>query len=192
MSSRQNGQQDDQRRNETPLVSESCLCIRSIPAFGTTASVAVTDSRVLDHAEALLACEIDAMDDAASRFRPDTEVSRLRYADGGAIRVSPLMFEAVAVAVAVAEWTGGAVDPTVGRCVEALGYDRDFPEIHAPFGSKRPTCTAPGWRSIQLDHKGRTVRVPRGTLLDLALRPKPCPPTVQRRPSHVSPARELS
>jgi thiamine biosynthesis lipoprotein len=139
--------------------------VRSMPAFGTTATVAVTDLGAADQAEDLLACEIASMDLAASRFRPDSEVSRLREAGGRETRVSPLMLEALAVALAVADWTGGAVDPTVGRCVEELGYDRDFSEITELQGLS--VVRAPGWRTVELDLHRRTVRVPRGTLLDL-------------------------
>src|ERR1700722_5700066 len=101
--------------HKKPAPSGTGPAVRSMPAFGTTAVVAVTDPNVADHAEELLACEISAMDLAASRFRPDSEVSRLRRVGSIATPVSPLMFEALGVALAVAEWTDGAVDPTVGR-----------------------------------------------------------------------------
>jgi FAD:protein FMN transferase len=114
------------------------VAVRSMPAFGTTATVAVTDHRVCDEAVAILAFEIAEMDVAASRFRPDSEVRRLSVHGCTAVRVSPLLFEAVAIAVAVAEWTGGAVDPTVGRSVEALGYDRDFGQMRLIGKSSRP------------------------------------------------------
>jgi thiamine biosynthesis lipoprotein len=87
------------------------------------------------------------------------------------------MFEALCVALAVAKRTDGAVDPTVGRSVEALGYDRDFsmiatPGIATPHGvhTSREELTpvaAPGWRTIELDLQRRTVRIPPGTLIDL-------------------------
>lgn len=158
---------DETTENETLTPSEGGLALRSIPAFGTTATVAVTDPSTADQAEDLLACEIVAMDNAASRFRPDSEVSTLRNARGAATRVSPLMFEAVVVALAVAEWTDGAVDPTVGGCLEALGYDRDFSQVQTTTANEQLLCGAPGWHSIVLDHNRRTVSIPRGTLLDL-------------------------
>ncbi len=150
---------------------------RSIRAFGTTATVAVTDAETLDHATLLLANEVEEMDRAASRFRPDSEVTALSRAGGSPVRVSPIMFESVLVALSVAQWTDGAVDPTVGRLMEDLGYDRDFAEIaqtpapprYAPPRertdpeARRQVC----WRSIEVDHEERTVRVPDGVLLDL-------------------------
>ena len=50
--------------------------------------------------------------------------------------------------------SGGAVDPTVGGAVEALGYDRDFAEVPA-IGERlgaRPV-PAPGWWLIELDDR---------------------------------------
>lgn len=142
---------------------------RTIPAFGTTATVAVTDAESVGDAVALVAWEIEEMDLAASRFRPDSEVCALAAADGERVRVSELLFEAVSVAVAVCEWSGGVVDPTVGRCVEALGYDTDFADISDVSGSRapRPHVACTGWRSIELDAAERTIRVPAQTLLDL-------------------------
>src|ERR1035437_8624509 len=60
--------------------------------------------------------------------------------------------EAVSVALAAAQWTGGRTDPTVGDALISLGYDRDFaaidPERREPHGSPAP---APGWRMVRLD-----------------------------------------
>ena len=149
----------------------------SMRAFGTTATVAVTDPQVIDHASCLLAYELEDMDLAASRFRPDSEVSRLSRAGGAPMRVSPLMLESVLVAMSVAQWTDGAVDPTVGRSMEALGYDRDFSKIAdlamdrqtRKSSRRRPVRVRPavGWRCIEVDLSTRTVRVPDHSLLDL-------------------------
>jgi thiamine biosynthesis lipoprotein len=154
---------------------------RSIRAFGTTATLTVTDPHALDHAATLLAYEIEDMDLAASRFRDDSEVSMLSRAGGSPMSVSPLMLEAVLVARSVAQWTDGAVDPTVGRSIEAFGYDRDFATItrldgetkrtpttgHEPVGQCPAAGPAVGWRSIEVDIDKRTVRVPEDVLLDL-------------------------
>ncbi len=150
---------------------------RSMPAFGTTATVVVTDAEAMQHATLILASEIEEMDRAASRFRPDSEVAALSRAGGSPVRVGSLMFESVLVALSVAEWTDGAVDPTVGRLMEDLGYDGDFAGMAET--SERPR-SAPNrelvdarnrrqacWRSIEVDFEKRTVRVPDGVLLDL-------------------------
>ena len=92
----------------------------------------------------------------------------LNASAGGRVRVSPLLFEALEVAVEAARATGGAVDPTVGAALERVGYDRDLADI-APDGPPLPDGWAPGadWRSIVLDGATRTVLVPGGVRLDL-------------------------
>ncbi len=136
-------------------------------ALGTTVTLAVTDTEVLSAAEAVLRDELDAIDRACSRFRPDSEIWRL-YRDGRPVQASPLLYEAVSIACAVAERSGGAVDPTVGNAVEALGYDRDFSDVPALGGPLvMAPVPAPGWWLIELDDKARSVAVPRGVRLDL-------------------------
>jgi thiamine biosynthesis lipoprotein len=136
-------------------------------ALGTTVTLAVSDVDDLDAAEAMLRDELEAIDRACSRFRSDSEIWGL-YRNGGPVPASPLLYEAVSVACAVAELTGGAVDPTVGGAVEALGYDRDFAEVAAIGGPlvTRPV-PAPGWWLIELDDRTRSIAVPGGVRLDL-------------------------
>jgi len=144
------------------------LTTRSFRALGTTADLVVTDPEAADAARRRLRAELDAVDLACSRFRPDAEVWALTRAEGRPVRVSALLYEAVRVACDVAERTGGAVDPTVGRAVEALGYDRDFAAV-APTGDPLDVVPrrAPGWWRIELDADAGTIRVPAGTLVDL-------------------------
>jgi thiamine biosynthesis lipoprotein len=125
---------------------------------------------VVVEAARLLHATLDAVDAAASRFRPDSEVCLLqRSADGHTpAAVSADLCEAVGIALRAARLTGGAVDPTVGDALCRIGYDRDFAlmgeDISGPGGGTLP---APGWRSVLLDPVGSTVTMPTGTLLDL-------------------------
>jgi len=141
--------------------------VTHLRALGTTVTLAVDRHRTLAEAEDILRDELDAIDRACSRFRSDSEIWSL-YAHGRAVRVSPLLHQAVVVALTVAERTGGAVDPTVGLAVEALGYDRDFAAVAAlgPALDTAPTA-APGWWCVELDHRRRTIRLPPGVHLDL-------------------------
>ncbi|HXX89941.1 MAG TPA: FAD:protein FMN transferase [Acidimicrobiales bacterium] len=152
----------------TPAAAPGHLVLRSMRALGTTATLVVTDTAVADEAVAVLRQELDAVDLACSRFRRDSELWNLARDDGGDVVVSPLLFEAVRVACAAAERTGGAVDPTVGRAVEALGYDRDFAAV-APTGDPLDLVPrrAPGWWRIECDPVRSSVRVPAGVLVDL-------------------------
>lgn len=140
----------------------------TFPALGTTASLVVTDDRLLADAERLLRAELAAVDAACSRFRPDSEITWLHEQAGNEVTVSPLLAEALDAALRAGRLTGGLVDPTVGRAVADLGYDRDFDDVVTdnplPAATPRP---APGWWRVTLDVANRTVRLPRTVGLDL-------------------------
>ena len=88
-------------------------------------------------ARELLEADLLALDLACSRFRPDSELVAVGNVARGAagpvtVSVSPLLAEAVAVALRAAQLTDGDVDPTVGGVLADLGYDRDFAELTPP------------------------------------------------------------
>jgi FAD:protein FMN transferase len=68
----------------------------------------------------------------------------------------------------VARRSSGAVDPTVGNALAALGYDADLDEVRrrppAPPGALGRVA---GYQHVQLHPRTRSVRIPRGVLLDL-------------------------
>lgn len=134
--------------------------------WSTTARLVVTDPAALPAARRIVCAELAAIDAAASRFRQDSEIQRLRSAGGRATRISPLLAELVAAACDAAERTGGDVDPTVGNALVRLGYDRDI-SLLGISGAAVPVVVAPavGWRAIRLE--GRSLTVPDGVLLDL-------------------------
>ena len=141
-------------------------------ALGTTAVLLTADPARADDALLILRAELAAIDAACSRFRPDSELSRANTAAGnGPVPVSALLAEAVEVALRAAELTDGAVDPTVGPAVVALGYDRTFAEVAARPPENTEPATAPrpaaGWRSVRWDPALRLLRLPAGTTLDL-------------------------
>jgi thiamine biosynthesis lipoprotein len=138
------------------------------PALGTTAGLLVSEASAMPTALSILRAELAAIDEACSRFRPDSELARVNAATGNQVPVSPLFAEAVDVALRAARLTAGRVDPTIGTALRLLGYDRDFSRVH-PAGppltvSIRPV---PGWRLVWVDRASSTVRVPKGVELDL-------------------------
>jgi FAD:protein FMN transferase len=132
-------------------------------ALGTLVHLVVTEPARLPEARQLLGDDLADVDAACSRFRADSEVRALQ---GGQQKISPLLAEAVAVALRAAELTGGDVDPTVGAAMSAIGYDCDFEKIE-PERSKTGLTVrrVPGWRQVRLD--GRTLTLPAGVQLDL-------------------------
>ncbi len=140
----------------------------SFTALGTTATVVVTDDAALPEAERLLRTGLDAIDRACSRFREDSDLAAVNRARGAETPVSPLLIAALRIALRAAERTGGLVDPTVGRAMDDLGYDRDFRLVGG--AGPRPAVRvvpAPGWRTVRVDEAAGTVTVPRGVALDL-------------------------
>jgi FAD:protein FMN transferase len=133
-------------------------------ALGTQVRVVVTDSTRLAEARSMLEADCADVDLACSRFRADSEICALR--GGRAEQVSPLLAEAIAVALRAADLTDGDVDPTVGAAMAAIGYDRDFEDIQRTGPEARITVTqVPGWREVRLE--GRTLTMPEGVSLDL-------------------------
>jgi thiamine biosynthesis lipoprotein ApbE len=143
-------------------------------ALGMLVQLVVTDPGQLDAARQLLADDLAELDLACSRFRPDSELVALgnaaREATGPvSATVSPLLAEAIAVALRAASLTDGDVDPTVGGVLSALGYDRDFGQVPATGPALPPVGVRviPGWRSIRLDPATCQLTVPAGVQLDL-------------------------
>jgi thiamine biosynthesis lipoprotein ApbE len=137
-------------------------------SLGCLVHLTVTEPGALDAARTLLEADLAALDAACSRFRPDSELAQLDQADGRPVPVSPLLAEAVAVALRAAELTGGDVDPTVGEAIVAAGYDRDFTLIPADGPAVNLAVRAvPGWHQVRLDLGSRTLTMPAGVRLDL-------------------------
>ena len=137
-------------------------------ALGTTAEVTTLDPLALSDAIDVLARELDAIDRACSRFRSDSEISRLAASGGQWTPASRLLRRALAGAIAAAEATGGAVDPTVGSAMRALGWDADFRVVVSRREPARiDLVPAAGWERIEIDDARGRVRVPAGVEVDL-------------------------
>ena len=114
----------------------------------------------LDRAEA----EFERLEQVMSRFRDDSELSRLNR-DGMITGASPDLVRVVGMALEARESTAGRFDPTVHNAVVAAGYDRTFDSV-APAASEdaiaqRPRC---GGRVLI---KGLTIELQPGFRLDL-------------------------
>ena len=137
-------------------------------AIGTKIRLVVTDGTRLDSARAMLADDLAALDTACSRFRADSELMQLDAWAGQPTTVSALLAGAVRAALRGALLTDGLVDPTVGRAMETIGYDRDFDAVPAQGAPLRITVShVPQWRQVKLEESTNLLTVPAGVRLDL-------------------------
>lgn len=110
---------------------------------------------------------VDVLERRWSRFRPNSEVSRINAANGRPVTVSTPTATLLALAVRGWATTDGAFDPTVHDAVVAAGYDRSFELLAA--GGDRQTATsaaAPGCRGIAVDVDAGFVQLPAGVRVD--------------------------
>jgi len=149
-------------------MSNSVLGIAEDRALGGSLRLVVSNPRSLTAAKAAVDEVICAIDLAASRFREDSELSRLNASPDRDIIVSPLLARAIAAGLRGAELSDGAVDPTVGTAVRVTGYDEDFALVVKDGGPLSVRAArVPGWRAIQFNPRTRQVWVPKGVEIDL-------------------------
>lgn len=148
---------------------QALLSFDSFVAMGTTNTVVVDVESALAEALAMVQAEFREIDRVCSRFRADSEITRLNGRSGcGAVALSPLLEEAIVAALRTAEMTGGLVDLTVGRCVEEAGYTvtfRDMPADGPPLELRVRRIV--GWRALAYDPQAHTLGLPAGVSLDL-------------------------
>lgn len=138
-------------------------------AWGLDVSLVLTGPDLLADAEHLVREVIASVDDACSRFRPDSELMLLQPVLSHGVMVSPLLAHLVRCAIDSARISGGDVDPTLGKDLELLGYDRDISQVRLgttdPYPGAAPQPRRPGWEQIILT--GQLLTVPKNLHLDL-------------------------
>jgi thiamine biosynthesis lipoprotein len=135
----------------------------------TVVSVEVVTARPEDETRAAIARALGwfaAVEWACSRFDRDSELRRLSAHIGTPVPASPIVFEAVRFAIALADRTGGAFDPAVGHVLEAKGFDRDY-VTGTRVAPDVPSGGCPTFRDVRLDIARRTITLLRPLVLDL-------------------------
>jgi thiamine biosynthesis lipoprotein len=138
---------------------------RSFHAMGTDVELLLDApageraERALDRAEA----ELERLEQVLSRFRSDSELSRLNR-DGHVAEASADLVRVVELALAGREATGGRFDPTVHDALVAAGYDRTFDEVPAEAPGVPSTPVTCGG-AVRID--GLAIVLSPGTRLDL-------------------------
>jgi thiamine biosynthesis lipoprotein len=105
---------------------------------------------------------------ALSRFRSDSELSRLNARAGRIVRVSGVLWEVLQAALTAARRTGGLVTPTGLVALAAAGYDRNFAALPAAGPAATPASAAPlpAWQAVRCIPSLQAVQVPAGVRLD--------------------------
>jgi thiamine biosynthesis lipoprotein len=135
-------------------------------AMGTDVTVL---SPIAAHEEALGSVRetFETEEQRYSRFRDDSELSRVNRSAGSWCGVSAGFEALLRFAIGQARMTAGRFDPTMLAAIRSAGYDRDFAEVAS--APERPPTGAPvpggGWRTVRIE-PGR-VRIPDGIGIDL-------------------------
>jgi FAD:protein FMN transferase len=149
------------------LQTDSRTLQASTIAMDTVISIQVADVADVGVVRPALQRALDwfaTVERACSRFDPNSELRQLLARAGEAVQVSPVLFEAVRFALALARRTGGAFDPSIGRLLERHGFNR-----HYVTGQTITSASAdPGatYRDVRLG-TGRTITLRRPLVLDL-------------------------
>lgn len=110
-----------------------------------------------------------------SRFRPDSELSRLNLTVDQPERVNDVLWDVFQAARAAEESTDGLVTPTVLDAMLEAGYDRSFESLphgqgghvgppQPPVGAVLRDC--PGLSLVNFDEMEHTIQLPAGVHLD--------------------------
>jgi FAD:protein FMN transferase len=147
--------------------------VRTVASMGTVVTVHIVgrgarrvERTELEHGASSALAWFEEVEQVCSRFDPESELSRLSKQIGSRVPVSDLLLEVVAFALAVAEESGGAFDPTLGLQLEARGFDREYRSgavVRTPLESDGTAS----YRDVELDVDQKTIMLGRPLLLDL-------------------------
>lgn len=139
---------------------------RVLHAMGSVAHIisADTPAGVVEWA----VTELERLEQCWSRFRADSELSRLNLGAGAWTDVSASMLLALSCAADLHRSTAGRFDPTIIDALERSGYDRTFESVAPESGAvARASTKVPGFAAVEIDEERSRVRLPVGTRIDL-------------------------
>lgn len=139
-------------------------------ALGTNVEGAVrTDPTTAAELFGTIRTMVSAFESRFSRFRPDSELSRMNRGAGSAFAVSDELFAIMRTAQRMSERTNRLVDVTVGNAMIEAGYDRSFEllgKVKTRRGNKVHSVSTTV-AEVMIDASRRTVTLPLGATVDL-------------------------
>ncbi|HSC03823.1 MAG TPA: FAD:protein FMN transferase [Solirubrobacteraceae bacterium] len=145
--------------------------------FGSSCTLIVTGGSEAQAAGALATARrrLEAWHEQFSRFRSDSELTRLNRNPSETVVVSPLMRRVVEAGLQAARATNWLVDPTLLTQIEQAGYRSHYDGPGVPLLSalaiapaRRPGGPAPEahWRLVATDRRASSVTRPAGVQID--------------------------
>ena len=102
-----------------------------------------------------------------SRFRPDSELSKLNRSHGKMIRVSETFWDVLNLSLQVERTSQGLVTPAVLNALEAAGYSKDFDLIGSGgFQANQEFTSKTGLEDLIMIEEEKLVLLPVGLRLD--------------------------
>ncbi|WP_425478921.1 FAD:protein FMN transferase [Lysobacter antibioticus] len=105
-----------------------------------------------------------------STWEAGSDLSRYNRSAAGSVQTLPAEFaEVMAAALALADDSDGAYDPTVGPLVDLWGFGPAGARAYAPDARTIADAqTRVGWRRLRFDAAARTLEQPGGAYVDLS------------------------
>jgi thiamine biosynthesis lipoprotein len=149
---------------------------RAFECFGGLVGLSVLGPASMEPEKAAAAAEarLLAAHRQLSRFLPASELSRINRDPRPKVPASPLLLELAGAAREAGELTGGLVDATLLREIEAAGYrDSMRGQPMASSGPVEPEAVAPAsphparaWAELSVDWRAGTIERPPGVEID--------------------------
>lgn len=112
---------------------------------------------------------VDDFEKRFSRFRTDSEISRLNDSAGTALIVSSEMIAILKSAREIWERTNGLIDPTIGQALISAGYDSSFELVQDNADKKtvKEDVKKVNFGDVVIDRQKNSVLIPEGVKLDV-------------------------
>jgi thiamine biosynthesis lipoprotein len=133
-------------------------------AMGTEVELLAAPSLAADVVNNVSA-DFEAVEACLSRFRPESELSRLNAAAGCPFQASHLLRDVLGEALAAADESDGLFDPVLLHAVEAAGYRESIEHVRGTVQVQTLVRERVSHRNVTIE--GGVVLLPEGSGIDL-------------------------